>query len=72
MVSLETPLPLRILAANALGVLVPRYSANGNSQFDIERVRETMEHVAARPQPPIFTQALQQALALAAPQTGMR
>lgn len=63
MVSGETPLPLRILAADALGSLVPKYTADGNSEFDIERVRETMQAVADRPQAPIFAQALEQALA---------
>lgn len=61
LVDTQTPLRLRIKAAQALGHLGPRVPDNG-SIYDMGRVRETMEQLIARPQPPILTEAVVQAL----------
>jgi len=59
----QTPLRLRVLAADSLAHLVPRYAPENGSPFDVERVTEVMAQVAARVQPPVLADAVQQALA---------
>lgn len=59
----QTPLRLRVLAADSLGHLLPRYSPQAGSPFDVERVTEVMAQVATRVQPPVLADALRQALA---------
>lgn len=61
----DTPLRLRVLAADSLGHLLPRYAPAAASPFDIDRALETMVQVAARVQPPILAEAVERALAAA-------
>lgn len=58
----DTPLALRVTAAQATGHLLSCYSPDGRSPFDAERAYETMEQVARQQQPPILADALQDAL----------
>jgi hypothetical protein len=63
----DTPLMLRITAARATGHLLACYSDDGQSPFDVYRAYQTLEQVAAQPQPPILADALREALDKAGP-----
>ena len=63
----ESSLALRVAAARATGHLLSHYAPSGFSQFDLQRAFQTLQHVAAREQPPPLAQALQEALNQAKP-----
>ncbi len=58
LVSQDLPTHTRALAATVLGHLICHYPADAVSDFDIERVIESMVHVLSRPQSPLIKQAL--------------
>lgn len=58
----NTPLELRVLAAKALQHLIPRYVPQPGSSFDIRRVVEIVQKLAARPQPPVLAEAVDEAI----------
>jgi hypothetical protein len=63
----ESSLALRAAAARATGHLLSHYAPSGFSQFDLQRAFQTLQHVAAREQPPPLAQALQEAVDQAKP-----
>jgi hypothetical protein len=63
----ESSLALRVAAARATGHLLSHYAPSGFSQFDLQRAFQTLQHMAAREQPPPLAQALQEALDQARP-----
>lgn len=65
----QTPLELRVLAANALGHLLPRYAAEAGALFDVERAVENVGQVAARVQPPVLADAIREVLAVVGART---
>jgi hypothetical protein len=67
LVSRETPLTLRVTAAQATGHLLSCYDYNDRSPFDVQRAFQTLEQVAAQHQPPILADALREALDKARP-----
>ncbi len=72
LVSQDLPTHTRALAATVLGHLICHYPANVVSDFDIERVIESMVHVLSRPQPPLIKQALFRAISTARKSMGRR
>jgi hypothetical protein len=59
-----------LLVADTLNAVACRESSlapSGFSQFDLQRAFQTLQHVAAREQPPPLAQALQEALNQAKP-----
>lgn len=63
----ESSLRLRVAAARATGHLLSRYAPTAFSRFDPQRAFQTLQHVAAREQPPPLAAALQEALNQAKP-----
>jgi len=68
----DTPLRSRVMAAHAAGHLLSCYPGDDQSHFDPKRAYETLEHLAAQPQPPILADALAQALRRARPQAARK
>jgi hypothetical protein len=58
LVSHDLPIHTRALAASILGHLICRYPAEAVSDFDVERVIESMVHVLSRSQSPLLKHAL--------------
>lgn len=58
----QTPLELRVLAAGALGHLLPRYAPEAGAVFDLERAVENIGQVAARVQPPVLADTIGEVL----------
>ena len=65
----QTPLELRVLAASALGHLLPRYAPEAGALFDVERAVENVGQVAARVQPPVLADTIQEVLEAAGSRT---
>lgn len=65
LVSQDLPIHTRALAARSLGHLICHYPAESVSDFDVERVIESMVHVLSRLQPPMVKQALFRAVSTA-------
>ncbi len=65
LVSQDLPIHTRASAARILGHLICHYPAKAVSDFDIERVIESMVHVLSRSQSPIIKQALFRAISAA-------
>lgn len=58
LVSQDLPIHTRVLAARVLGHLICHYPVEAVSDFDVERVIESMVHVLSRSQSPMVKQAL--------------
>ncbi len=58
LVSQDLPIHTRALAAKVLGHLISRYPVETVSDFDVERVIESMVHMLSRSQAPMIKQAL--------------
>jgi hypothetical protein len=65
LVSQDLPIHTRALAARILGHLICHYPVEAVSDFDIERVLESMIHVLSRSQSPMIKQALFRAISAA-------
>jgi len=65
LVSQDLPIHTRALAARVLGHLICHYPAEAVSDFDVERVIESMVHVLWRAQAPMVKQALFRAISAA-------
>ena len=65
LISQDLPIHTRALAATVLGHLICHYPAAAVSDFDIERVIESMVHVLSRPQSPLVKRALFRAVSAA-------
>jgi hypothetical protein len=65
LVSQDLPIHTRALAAKVLGHLISRYPAESVSDFDVERVIESMVHMLSRSQTPMIKQALFRAVSAA-------
>lgn len=65
LVSQDLPVHTRMMAARVLGHLICHYPADAVSDFDIERVIESMVHVLSRSQSPKVKQALFRSVSVA-------
>jgi hypothetical protein len=64
LVDQEAPLTVRVTAAEALARLIPKREENPDSTFEMDRVLETIRHVARRSQAPVLRRALDEALSI--------
>jgi len=64
LVDQEAPLTTRVTAAEALASLISRWEADSDSTFEIDRVVESVRHLAHTPQAPVLQRALDQTLSI--------
>jgi len=65
LVAQDLPVSIRSLAAGALGHLISRRPTQADSDFDLDRVTESMAHVLRKSESPALKKALLKAIGLA-------